>query len=57
MKSTTNAPGAPLLILNQVLLDSGEYGYRDQSTGRNYSAIEMRCLKIPFRVEYLRVSP
>ncbi len=49
---TTNASGSPLMVLEQILVDN-EYRYRDRSTGRVYTAVEARDIKVPHRVDYI----
>lgn len=53
MKIETNASGHPILVLEQILLDNNEFRYVDRALGRQYTAIEVREMKCPFRIEYL----
>lgn len=48
-----NARGETIMVLDQIRVGD-EYRYRDRATGREYTAIEARNLKVPSRVEYLR---
>lgn len=53
MRPEVNARGEPIMVLEQIRVGD-EYRYRDKATGRVYTAVEARNLKVPSRVEYLR---